>query len=219
MAGSESIWALVPVRSFRGAKERLSAILTPAARTKLARAMLDDVLSLLQASDGLAGVAVTSPDEAVLDEARRFGALPLREPVGSGLNGGLDFARKALVEHGADALLVLPGDVPQLDPVDLQLLLAAMPAPGVVVAQADDGGTTGLFLRPPVGVPFCFGPDSGSKHQVAATALGLRCAVVRPASLTWDVDRPDDLARLAESALAAHSRAVLRRYGIVAGKD
>ena len=175
--------------------------------------MLQDVVAALQASERFAGIAVTSSDATVLAEARRLGAVPLIEPVGAGLNSGLNLARDALIERGAEALLVLPGDVPQLDPSDIHALVAASPLRGVILVEAEDGGTTALLLRPPAALPFCFGPDSARAHRQAAMALGLPCEVMRPASLAWDIDRPADLDRLAASRLATNSRHALARLG------
>jgi 2-phospho-L-lactate guanylyltransferase len=48
------IWAVVPVKDIRDAKQRLASVLAPHERAALFRAMLHDVLSALSGAEGLA---------------------------------------------------------------------------------------------------------------------------------------------------------------------
>ncbi len=235
--------ALVPVKAAAAGKERLAALLSPAERAELVRAMLRDVVSALRASPYLRTVAVTSPDAAMLALAVELGAHPLPEPpAGGGLNGALAAAINRLARDGAEAVLIVQGDVPRLGAGDLAALLAppltaagnrpillsppavsppappwsptgasdsvaAPPGDGEPVAPlvravpSADGGTSALLLRPPTVIAPAFGPDSFACHRVAALAAGAlfeRCE--RPA-LAWDVDRPEDIARLLRDSL------------------
>ena len=54
------IWAVVPVKEFEGAKQRLSSALSPDERRTLATTMLEDVLDAVSAVRELAGVLVVT---------------------------------------------------------------------------------------------------------------------------------------------------------------
>ena len=56
------IWAVVPVKEFEGAKQRLSSSLEPDERRLLARTMLEDVLDAVSAVQQLAGLLVVTVD-------------------------------------------------------------------------------------------------------------------------------------------------------------
>src|SRR3972149_7271654 len=79
------IAAVVPVKRLDEAKGRLSVLLTPDERRRLALAMLEDVLRALQAVPRIDLVAVVSPDAGALARASALGAEPLAErPPGRG---------------------------------------------------------------------------------------------------------------------------------------
>src|SRR3990172_10490016 len=102
------IAAVVPVKRLDEAKGRLSVLLTPDERRRLALAMLEDVLRALQAVPRIDLVAVVSPDAGALDGATALGAEPLAEqPLVRGVNQALGRAAAVLADQGARALLVL----------------------------------------------------------------------------------------------------------------
>src|SRR5215212_1937509 len=65
--------ALVPVKTFKAAKQRLSAMLTAAEREALSAAMLSDVLRVLSGHDGIERVAICAADPAVAALAHGYG--------------------------------------------------------------------------------------------------------------------------------------------------
>jgi 2-phospho-L-lactate guanylyltransferase len=199
-------WALVPIRSFVSAKQRLSRALSETQRALLAEAMAAHVVQLLLHEPLLAGVAVVSPDPRVRDWAEKRGALPLAESV-PGLNNALRSATDALVELGAGSLLVVPGDLPSLSSSDLrQLLKSARENTVLIVAAARDGGTNGLLMSPPAAIGFHFGPDSALRHLEAAIRAGVKAEIVDLPTFARDIDEPEDLAMLPD-ALSKAARA------------
>ena len=66
------IWAVVPVKEFEGAKQRLSSALSPEERRALATTMLEDVLDAVSAVRELAGVLVVTLDPAATSLASRY---------------------------------------------------------------------------------------------------------------------------------------------------
>jgi 2-phospho-L-lactate guanylyltransferase len=191
------IAALVPVKALDQAKGRLSVLLSQEERRRLALAMLEDVLRVLQAVPRVEHVAVVSPDADVLARTEVLGAEPLSEPpLCRGVNQALTHASAVLAGRGADALLVVAADLPAALPADIEAVLDALPEKGVAVAPTHDRGTGAIALRPPDVIPFRFGRRSSVAHKREAVARSLPARVLHLASLSRDVDEPDDLADL-----------------------
>ena len=103
---------VIPVKSLGRSKSRLSSVLTPLERGALTLAMLEDVLDVTL---GLAGweTWVVSPDEVVLEVAARRGVRRLVEDR-PGLSAAIRQAETVAIAEHAQALAVLPGDLPPL---------------------------------------------------------------------------------------------------------
>lgn len=178
---------LVPVKSFREAKHRLSAVLGEDERLSLVQRMAARVL----AAAAPAPVAVVCDDTEVADWARRQGALVIWEP-GRGLNGAVEAGVEHLAALGTRRVTVAHGDLPRA--TDLWQLGEPPGFDGVVLApdRRDDGTNV---LRVPVrrGFRFSYGPGSFARHQAECHRLGLPVWVARRPDLALDVDVPADL--------------------------
>jgi 2-phospho-L-lactate guanylyltransferase len=118
---------------------------------------------------------------------------------------------------GAGAVLVMPADVPLVKVHEVETLADAARVQGsVALVPSSDGGTNALLVRPPLGVPFLFGAESMVRHQVVAQERGLMVSIVRLAGLGLDVDRPEDLAWLAERQGSSAAQRLARSFGLVA---
>jgi 2-phospho-L-lactate guanylyltransferase len=151
---------------------------------------------VLAATPEVAQVLVVSRDPAALTQARTAGARTITEAGAPDLNAALSRAAMAAHAAGAEAVLVLPTDLPLLAAEDLSALLAGG-AGGPEAAIAPDRhetGTNALWVRPPNLLPFAFGPDSFQRHQELAQQAGARLRVCRLPGLRLDVDEPEDLA-------------------------
>ena len=185
--------AVVPVRGLPAGKSRLAAVLRPDQRNRLVRAMLSDVVRMLRSVAAVESVTVLSRDAAAAREATRLGADFLQEPPGAlGLNRAFVYAQ---TEHAeAEALLLVPADLPLVMRGDVEALLDALPqGRGVVVAQSRDGGTNGLLLRPPTVIPPMYGSGSAGRHVEAAEEAGVAVARVEGERWALDIDTPEDL--------------------------
>lgn len=191
-----STWAVVPVKPFELAKQRLAGCMGPTARSELARLMLEDVLDVLHAVPALAGVLVVTADAQAATLARQRGARVLAEPEPAGLNPALLTAANWLQQRGASGLLIVPGDAPGMTVAEIDHLLRChAPGAAVSIAPAHDlQGTNALLLSPPQVMPPAFGKDSFRRHQQAAQAAGLLAQVVPLPGLALDLDQPRDLA-------------------------
>lgn len=208
------MWVLIPVKPLASAKTRLAGVLSAAERQALVLHMLDDVLAALADAPGIAGIALVSADPAVARIAAERG-LRLLPEAAPGLNGALAGALAALAAEGVARLLVLPADIPLIDAAAVQRLAAAQdaaPALTLVAARAD-GGTNALLLAPPDLLAPAFGPGSCARHARAAAALGVTPVLLDLPQVALDIDRPEDLARLALHAGAPRTREFLDRIG------
>ena len=195
----------VPVKSLDRSKGRLAALLAPVERAALTLAMLEDVLDACLSHAGWE-TWVVSPDETVLEVAagRRARAIPEeRGPLGQAIRQVELLAR----EREADALAILPGDLPTLTPEALGRALHTL-GPVVLAPSSDGAGTSLLLRRPPRAIPARFGPDSLARHRALAADRGLPVATVEEASLSFDVDLPGDILRLLRTDDAGRARAV-----------
>jgi len=176
---------LVPVKDFRQAKTRLSAVLAPSQRQELARTM---AALVFRAALPLP-VFVVCDDDVVAAFAESHGATAIMRP-GFGLNGAVSSAVDALADADFDRVVVAHSDLP------LAADLAALAAwPGVtLVPDRRDDGTNVACVGSRAGFVFAYGPGSFARHQVEAARLGLPLRIEREQRLGWDVDVPDDLA-------------------------
>ncbi len=189
--------AVVPVKSLLAAKTRLAAALSPDERAALMLRTLRNILAALD-QPGIAARVVVSPDEAVLQAAEAAGARGLRQ-ASDGLNPGLVEARGWALAEGAEALLIVLGDLPLLGTEHIAGLLALADRPGTVVLAPDrhGTGTNMLLLRPLDAIPLTFGHDSLARHRAAAQSRGFCVRSYDDPATALDLDTPDDLAALA----------------------
>ena len=95
-----NVAALMPVKGFHNAKQRLSPLLSGAAREILAETMFRDVLRQVRLARGLVGTFVVTGDDQVAAIASAAGAEVIREDAENGETGAVDFARRELQAGG-----------------------------------------------------------------------------------------------------------------------
>lgn len=205
--------AVLPVKSFSRAKQRLGEAVGGREREELAAAMVADVLAALAAVPQIDEVLVVTAEPLA---ARAAGhAVVIEDPEESGQSAAAARGIDAALVRGAERVVLVPGDCPALDPHELTDLLAG-PGQVVIVPDRHGTGTNALLLQPPAVMPPSFGAGSCARHAALARAAGATVKVRELPSLSLDVDTPDDLAAL-RAALersgdaAPRTRAVLDR--------
>lgn len=187
--------AVIPVGNLERAKSRLGGNLDAEERRDLVIGMLERTLAAVLATPSIAETLVVSPDEDVLEIASAAGARTIRQES-RGLNQGLDEARKVALRDGAGALLVLPGDLPDVSAQAIDEVLAVLgtdePPVVALVPDRHGRGTNALLLAPPDVIDFAFGGDSRTAHRHAADAVCSR-VVELGGPLALDLDTPEDL--------------------------
>jgi 2-phospho-L-lactate guanylyltransferase len=209
--------AILPIKSFGEAKQRLSHEFDAPTRRALAQAMFSDVLVALRRAPSVDETVVVTADNGAQRIAGGYGATVLDDDDRGHNVAALNGIRHALMS-GADRTLLVPGDCPMLDPQELEELLAR-PVPdrsAVIVPDRHGTGTNALLLTPPEAMTPAFGPGSCQRHVEHAQAEKTEPEVVKVSSLALDVDTPEDLAYL-QNALAtsrgnaAHTRGMLNQ--------
>jgi 2-phospho-L-lactate guanylyltransferase len=209
------LWAVVPVKNLEDAKQRLAGVLSAAERHGLFRAMLEDVLSALSRSRGLAGVVLVTRDREVEALARHYGARVLEEQANRGHTAASSFGARMLAEEGVAGMVQLPADIPLVTPGDIDALLQAHgSAPAVTLAPSrDQRGSNAVACSPADVLPLRFGDDSYFPHLQRARSLGIEPRVVHRRGLALDVDTSDDLLEF----LAKPSRTLAYDYLVESG--
>jgi 2-phospho-L-lactate/phosphoenolpyruvate guanylyltransferase len=189
------VWAIVPVKPFREAKSRLAAALSSDERAALSREFLVHTLQVLRQVSDITTTLVVSRDTSALHLARKQGAYTVTESGAPELNSALARATDVGVSFGADAVLILPCDLPLLTPDNLAVLIGAGARSGCVVIAPDrrGDGTNALFVRPPRAIPFSFGPGSYQRHVQLAQERSIQVEVCLASGFSLDVDLPQDL--------------------------
>jgi 2-phospho-L-lactate guanylyltransferase len=209
--------AVLPIKRFDAAKQRLVHDLSDGTRRALTEAMITDVLIALRRARGIDDVLVVSGEHAAVALAAGYDAAAvIDDPDDAGHSAAAMRGVQAALERGATRVLLVPGDCPGLDPVELDALLARPDrGPEVIVVPDRHGdGTNALLLTPPDVMRPAFGPGSRARHEHLAREAGAAVEAVAVASLGLDLDTLDDLEAL-RAALesrrggASHTRGLL----------
>jgi 2-phospho-L-lactate/phosphoenolpyruvate guanylyltransferase len=174
---------VIPVRSFRFGKKRLSGTIDPGRREELGRALADRVAALVEKA-GLAPLIVTA-DPEVAAWAGSAG-YPLVPDPGRGLDAACEQG-VAWVESTGARWIVIHSDLPLLGTDDLAALIGPMDRGADVIAPSADGGTTAMSATGRVA--FSYGPGSFHRHLRRLTDP----VVVARTGLLHDLDSPNDL--------------------------
>ena len=204
---------LIPVKNLSGAKQRLSNVLDQPARTELAQAMLQDVVSAIAAWKARPACALVTSDSFAIELARQYDFEIVPDLANPGETAAIEMATKICVARGVESTLVIPADIPLIQAKDLSQIFQAAPTEGSVLVPAADGrGTNAAFRRPANLFPLRFGNDSFKPHLAGARATGKPCVVLQLAGIGVDVDNPDDLQAILQLPGETRTQSLLRRW-------
>jgi 2-phospho-L-lactate guanylyltransferase len=177
---------LVPLKRI-DPKSRLAGELPLEERVKLMRGLLRGVVAAVREA-GVERVTVVT--------ALRLEGFEVWNDRGLAWNDALSAAIAEIVT--APLVAVVSADLPLLRAEEVEELLQATPARGIAIARALDGGTNAVSMRPPGLVRTHFGePGSAAVHA----GLGVEHVVLDLDGLAFDVDTPEDLARMQAACL------------------
>jgi len=173
---------LVPLKSFASAKTRLAVVLSPEERAELMRTLLEGVAVAVREA-GVERVTVVTGES--------IDGYEVWHDRGLAWNDALAAAIDEIVS--APLVAIVSADLPLLRADEVEELLEATPSRGIAIARALDGGTNAVSMRPPGLVRTHFGePGSAAVHA----GLGVEHSIVDLPGLAFDVDTPEDLARM-----------------------
>jgi 2-phospho-L-lactate guanylyltransferase len=217
--------AIIPVKRFGFAKQRLLDALDRPQRATLVRAMLADVLSAVTDARAVERVIVVTGEgraerSALLHSRRVTTPLEvLREPHDTGHSSAATLGIIRAKALGAECAALLPSDCPLLAPDELEEAIGRMrPGRVAVVPDRHGTGTNALILAPADAIAPAFGPGSLTRHVERGDAAGHEVAVEPLGSLALDLDTPADLEALAgelerEPGRAPQTARALERLG------
>ena len=206
--------AIICVKRFGAAKQRLLEVLDRPQRAALVKAMLADVLAAVVESERIERVIVVTgegrAERLALDRARRS-RTPIevmRDPDDRGHPEAATLGIIRALAHGARCTALLPGDCPLLDPAEFDAALGRMHTGRVAVVPDRHGsGTNALLLAPADAIGPAFGAGSRTRHAERAERAGHELAIEELPSLALDLDTPADLEALTRAVPEAPGRA------------
>lgn len=174
---------LIPIKSFRAAKARLTGAVSSERREALARFLAERVVRAAQPLPTF----VACDDEDVAAWAEDLGASVLWGP-GMGLNGAIDHGVATIAGKGAEHVIISHGDIPLAQ--DLRRVVKS----GHVVLVPDrrrDG--TNVLARPcTLDLPAAYGGGSFQAHLSSALLTGAPVTVRFDHRLSIDIDNAVD---------------------------
>ncbi len=208
--------AILPIKSFGAAKQRLSGLFAAGSREALAEAMFSDVLATLRNVPAVHEIAVVTADPMAGGVAGGRVSV-VHDAEESGQSAAARLGIRHALKAGHDRVLLVPGDTPLLDGDELGAMLDRSDAAATAVTIVPDRhgeGTNALLLSPPTAVAPGFGPGSLARHVAAAEAAGVSYRVEEVPGMMLDIDTPEDLAALSETLWGHGGRAPSTRRAL-----
>ncbi|MBT4491785.1 MAG: 2-phospho-L-lactate guanylyltransferase, partial [Gammaproteobacteria bacterium] len=175
-------------------------LLSAEERRELFKAVVEDVLTAIEACTLIDDLIIVTDDKAVAQLGREFGAQIRPEPETPGLIEAVTETGRQLAEEGVTTMVFLPGDVPLTTADELELVLEGfglLDEPEFLIVPASDlGGSNCVACSPPDCMTFGFGEDSFRRHLGIAGELGLKPIVAKLPGIGLDIDTPEDLREL-----------------------
>ena len=189
--------AVLPVKRFDAAKQRLTAGIDEERRRELAAAMVADVLDAIGEARSIERLIVVSGDPIAQELAAKAGAEVVPDPEDAGHVQAAQAGITRAEAEGAERVALLAGDCPLLDPRELDRLLTGVPGSYVgIVPDRHGSGTNALLLSPPDAIVPAFGEGSRDRHVEAARRAGIPFGIEELPSIELDLDTPADVIAL-----------------------
>jgi 2-phospho-L-lactate guanylyltransferase len=172
----------------------LNAILSKEARHELNTRLFIQTIRLVSQSKNIDNCLVISSDPEVIRIGKGCGAEMLEETNPKGLNAALRLGTEFAMAQSVDRIMIIPADLPLLNPSDIDLLTSESCVSPVIVLAPDrhHKGTNALVSSPPGIIQYSFGEGSFAVHQNQARESGADLRIVDTLSLALDLDTPDD---------------------------
>ncbi len=204
------MWVILPVKSLHNAKRRLAPVMDARERMLFSQLMLHDVLDALVRAASVQGITMISSDPLVAGIASEYSLDIMMAEADSGYSRDAMNGIRHLATTGVERIAIIPSDVPQLVPAELDVLNESAHNTIVMCPASVDGGTNALVFTPPLGIPLLYGHDSLNKHLQAAKSRDMDVNILHLPGLEHDIDRPEDLVWLRMQNSGAHAWSYIR---------
>lgn len=197
-----SVWVIIPVKPFARAKSRLSTALTQEQRQQLAETLMRHTINVVREIPQIAGVLVISRDTKALAIAREANAHTVQESGAPELNNALMRATQVVIGWRAEAVLILPADLPLISSEDILSMINLGREENTVVIATDraQDGTNAMLIRPPGLIPYAYGQGSFERHKSLAREAGAQVLMYHSERVVLDIDVPTDLENYAQAS-------------------
>ena len=116
----------------------------------------------------------------------------------------------------AQAMLILPADLPLVSRDELNTLIRDQEDRSIRIAGArDQDGTNALVMRPPSLLTTSFGVGSFERHKKLAKALSVKIEEINLPGLSFDVDTEKDLIDFVQTKSDTRTYRFLDESGII----
>jgi 2-phospho-L-lactate guanylyltransferase len=196
-----SLWAIVPIKPLRRGKSRLATVLSEKDREQLNQTLLVKTITCLKEVKEIDQILIVSYDPGALTISRDYGVRTIQESPNTNINKALRKGTLAAKAFNASSILIIPADLPFIEPESVRGLLSKAKKPPEIVITPDRrmNGTNALFLNPAGILDYDFGVWSFRKHVEQAEQKKIRIEIYNNDRLSFDLDIPEDLEFLRQS--------------------
>ena len=192
---------LIPMKDPSKSKSRLNKVLFAEARRRLALQLFKNTITTLKLCferlPRLYDLAIVTDSNEVMDIASAHNVRVIKDYNAPLLSKAIDSAAVIAVRDGYEGVCVIPADLADPIPSDLEKLLSyPIKVNELVICPSIDYGTNALMVSPPNIIQFKYGKKSFFKHLHAGRIKGLITTVLPLDSIRFDVDTSTDLSRL-----------------------
>ena len=195
-------YILVPFKNFKQAKSRLRKDLSDSETEKIAKLMLEDVLSEVSKSKIADRKFLLTKDSNAMSLGVKYGIEIIEEKIQVDESTSVDKACNYLKTIGASAVLRLPGDIPNIKAKDIDLLLNEGKHDSVsIIVPSDSGtGTNAFYKCPPDVISSSFGENSFQKHINSLITKNIKFKIMEIENISIDIDSLDDLNKIKKTS-------------------
>lgn len=184
---------IIPVKKFEAAKSRLGSLFSKSERKQIAQYMLEDVLQTITSMRERPVSVVVSNDISVKRISEKYNVNYVKETKNE-LNGAVSEAIKWCLKRRANSVLIIPSDIPLVQPKDLEKIFSLKEDKSIVIVCSKDGeGTNALLLTPPKVIATFYGQNSFQQHLAIASKLNVKRHICRMSNIEFDLDTETDL--------------------------
>tara|TARA_B100001248_G_scaffold19835_2_gene13251 strand:+ start:150416 stop:151051 length:636 start_codon:yes stop_codon:yes gene_type:complete len=205
-------YILVPFKNFKNAKSRLRKDLSNSETEKLAKLMLEDVLSEVSKSKLADRKFLLTNDSSAMSLGIKYGIEIIEEKIQVDESTSVDNACNYLKTIGASAVLRLPGDIPNIEAKDIDLLINEGKHDGVsIIVPSDSGtGTNAFYKCPPDVISSSFGENSFQKHMKSFITKDIKFKVMEIENISLDIDSLEDISKIKKTSKQSKTTDYLR---------